>query len=291
MKRHSFLVLAALAASVATAGCGADAASTDDIVPTRITLSQGSSALLASAASGLVADLVAGGRLDLALVDSLFVTVTRVDVLPDSLIRLCHPPVGDSTRGFRPGRPAGMGQPGGMMGPGGLPCGMRRPGGPGRPGVDSGFPPPPMRPDSLRPDSGFGRPMNHWYSLDVVGNGRVDLLRLPTDASSGITLAAGDLPAGDYGAARLIVTDATIWFNTAITTDSGFTLQPNTAYPVVLPRMAERVGLISNAGFTVPDGGGTVSLVFDANATVGGAVVTDRGRVILTPVLRPHRPR
>src|SRR5207237_2177153 len=133
----------------------------------------------------------------------LIVTVTRVDVLPDSAIHRCHPPVGDSISGFHPGeRPDGDGRggPGGPMGPrGGDDCGPR-PEGPRHH---------PDRPDSLvPPDSGWGSEARQWYSLDVVGSGHLNLLALPTDTTTGLVLASGTLPVGDYGAARLIVSSA-----------------------------------------------------------------------------------
>ncbi len=222
--------------------------------------------------------------------DSLIVHVDRVDVLPESLLAACFPPRGDSARGFRPMHPdsgplppmpmGGCGhQRGGPMGPD---HGMR-PGG-GRPGF------PPIPGDSLRPDSGWGRHASQWYTLDVAGDGRLDLVHLPTESAGGLLLASGDLPAGDYGAARLLISDATIWFNTAITTDSGVTLEAGVGYAVELPRMAERMGIATGAGFTIPEGGGTVSLVFDANATLAGAHVTSDGRVVLRPVIRPRAP-
>ena len=66
------------------------------------------------------------------------------------------------------------------------------------------------------------------------------------------------------------------------------TLQPGTGYAVELPRMAERMGIATGAGFAIPEGGGTVSLVFDAAATIAGAHVTSDGRVVLRPVIRPR---
>ncbi|OGU00652.1 MAG: hypothetical protein A2085_07290 [Gemmatimonadetes bacterium GWC2_71_10] len=261
---------------------------TADLVPTRLLLAQGSSALDAPAAQ-LAPGSAEGGRIDLASVDSLIVHVERVEVLPESLLALCFPPRGDSAHGFRPMHPdSGGGPPPPMpMGCGQGHDGPMGPGmGMGHGGGRFGFPPIPG--DSLRPDSGWGHHASQWYTLDVEGDGRLDLVHLPTESAGGLTLASGDLPAGDYGAARLFVTAATIWFNSAITTDSGVTLQPGTGYAVELPRMAERMGIATGAGFAIPEGGGTVSLVFDAAATIAGAHVTSDGRVVLRPVIRPR---
>jgi hypothetical protein len=279
-RRFGVYIVAALAAT----GCD-DGASTADLVPATVRLVQGSA--LDGAAASLVTSLTAGGRIELSLVDSLIVHVTRVDVLPDSLILRCHPPVGDSVSGFRPMR--------GDSGPNRPGCRGRGPNGPMGPGLGGGFGGgrfgfPPIQPDSMRPDSGWGRRQSQWYSLAVAGDGRLDLVNLPVEASAGLLLASGDVPAGDYGAARLFISDATIWLNTPVTTDSGVTLQADTGYTVMLPRMVDRMGIATGEGFTIPDGGGTVALVFDAGATIGAAGVRDDGTVMLRPVIRP-RPR
>lgn len=271
---------------LAVASCSPDADRLADLVPARLSLAQGSTALAAASAQ-LFLSVSGGGRIDLASVDSLIVHVDRVEVLPESLLALCFPPRGDLARGFRPLHPDR-----GLMPPRPEGCGHHRGGpmGPGRGmGVGGGrFGFPPIPGDSLRPDSGWGHHANQWYALDVEGDGRLDLVHLPTESAGGLTLASGDLPAGAYGAARLFISDATIWFNTAITTDSGVTLAAGTGYPVELPRLAERMGIATGAGFTIPAGGGTVSLVFDAAATIAGAHVTSDGRVVLRPVIRPR---
>lgn len=285
MKRTTFLNMMGLAMAAGLAGCGEAGSSASDTVPATVSLSQGSSAALSAAAVN-VASIILGDHIRLAAIDSLMVTVTRVDVLPDSEIHRCHPPVGDSAHGFRPGRPEGPeGEghgPGDPMGPPPGGCGRHR-----ALGHDDDHPP---RPDSLvPPDTGWGSRPEHWYSLDVVGSGKLDLLNLPTDSNGGLVLASGSLPAGEYGAARLIVSDAKIWFNTTITSDDGVVLQPNTAYDVLLPNHHGQMGIMTNTGFTVPDGGGNVVLIFDPNVTIGGAGVTDSGQVVIRPVLRPHR--
>jgi hypothetical protein len=142
----------------------------------------------------------------------------------------------------------------------------------------------------LPPDSGWGSRPNQWYSLTVVSGGRIDLMHLPTDTTHGLLLASDTIPAGAYGAARLIISDATLWLNTAVTTANGVTLQPNTGYTVELPhRGGEPMGIMTNAGFTVPSGGGNVVLIFDASQMFATPIVTDSGKVVLGPVLRPHR--
>lgn len=252
------------------------------LVPTQVAMIEGTS--IAPAPGVLFVADAAGGRIDAADVDSLIVHVTRVEVLPESLLTVCYPPVGDSAHGFRPLRPdsSGVGLP-----PQPPAC-MRHRYGPMGPGLGMGFGGERfafrhMHGDSLRPDSGWGRRADQWYTLAVVGDGRLDLVNLP---AAGLALASGDLPPGDYGAARLFVADATIWFNTAIVTDSGVTLQPDTGYTVKLPGMVGRIGIATGESFTIGEGGGTVTLVFDTEATLANVTVSDSGQVVLHPVMR-----
>lgn len=138
----------------------------------------------------------------------------------------------------------------------------------------------------MPPDTGWGSRPSHWFSLDISGNGHIDLLHLP---AAGLTLASGTVPAGEYGGARLIISDATIWFNTAVVAHDSTTLQPNTGYPVKLPhRPGGPMGIMTNAGFTIPAAGGDVQLTFDPNATIGKVIVVDSGKVVMRPVLHPR---
>ena len=304
MRRPTPLTIAAAllgAASLSSCMNGAEAASSASSVRASVSLA-GANAIASAVTSELAADF-AGGRVPLASVDSLIVTVTRVDVLPDSVLAACRPPLGDSLGGFHAGPPDDTGGMPGMAGPrGGGACegwreGHRMMGPP--PGADG--PPDSVvtfsRPDDPRthddsllpPDSGWGSKARQWYSLAVVGGGRIDLFHLPTDTARGLLLASDTVPAGDYGAARLIISDATIWFNTAVTTRDSVTLQPNTPYTVELPhRGGGAMGIMTDAGFTVPSGGGNVVLIFDAKRMFALPIVTDSGKVVLGPMLRPR---
>jgi len=290
MKR-TILHAAAAGLLVAMAGCAGGDATPSGTVRASISIAPATAAAIASASlNGIVADFM-GGPVDPSMIDSLMVTVTRVDVLPVPLLGQCHPPVGDSASGFRPGRP--LEHPmhdddgedeahhdcrhlEGGMGPFG-------PGGPPGDGDDHEHPP---LPDSLMPpDSGWGSRARHWFSLDVVGNGHIDLLHLPT---GGLTLASGAVPAGDYRHARLIISDATIWFNTTVLTNDSVPLLPDTGYTVSLPhRRGGVMGIMTNSGFTIPDGGGNVQLLFDPEATIGHVIALDSGKVVMRPVLHP----
>jgi hypothetical protein len=291
MKRQSLLLNAAVIALAAGASACADGGSAIDTVPATVALSQGSASVLGAAILGVSPgdDSVhfGGGRIRLSSIDSLIVTVTSVQVLPDSEIHRCHPPVGDSINGFHPGPMEGGEPHGGPGGPGG-PMGPRDGCGRHHGGEFEGGHPP--RPDSLLPpDTGWGSERNQWYTLDVSGSGHLNLLALPTDTANGLVLASGTLPVGEYGAARLIVSSAKIYFDTTITTAAGFTFLPNTAYTVTLPSRDNTQGIMTKAGFTLSASGADVVLTFDPNATIGGAVVTGTGDIIIRPTLTPHR--
>jgi hypothetical protein len=296
-----YLIVAALAAALPLAGCGSGAETASSPVPGVNTAFSLARVRTSSALNDIHPYFdVAGGRVPASSIDSLLVTVTRIDVLPDSVLAACRPTVGDSITGFRPGERGAV--PGGLgMGRphAGLPCGpglgLGRIVGPGStpPGLGRIF----ARPDDPRthadsllpPALGWGSRLDEWYSVGVLGNGRIDLFHLPTDSAHGLVLAADTLPAGDYWAARLIVSDASVWFNTAIVTDDDVTLKPDTGYTVELPhRPGGEEGIMSTAGFTVPAGGGTVVLIFDADQMLSGGVVIHDGKVVLAPMLRPR---
>ena len=306
MKRTT-LFLSAPAALLALAAIGCDgggSAASTDLVPASISLSQVGGTTSASA-SLLLNDhddddtlRIGGARIRRHNIDSLIVELVRVDVLPDSEIHRCHPPEGDDHDGWHPGpvpdslRGDGEGEGHGPRDP------MNPDGGRPGPGHDCGlhrgeFGPPPGRPpfvDSLiPPDTGWGSMQRHWYSLDVTANGHLNLLALPTDTTSGVVLASGTLPVGDYVAARLIVSSAKIYFDTTFTTTNGFTFDANTAYDVKLPMRDSLMGIMSNAGFTLSTAGADIVLTFDPFTTIGHAIVDAQGNIVIRPVLKPHR--
>jgi hypothetical protein len=123
-----------------------------------------------------------------------------------------------------------------------------------------------------------------WFTLDLIGSGRLDLVHLPTDSANGLILASGDVPSGDYRHVRLEISDATIWFNTPVTAWNGLTFKADTGYSVLIPS-AQQTGLKTDAGLTVPDGGGDVTLIFDTDATIRGALVTGSGKIVVVPVM------
>lgn len=135
-----------------------------------------------------------------------------------------------------------------------------------------------------RPQPQWGARAADWYSFDVVGSGRLDLMHLPTTPETGLTLATAEVPPGDYGHARLFVSAATIYFNTAVNAGT-YTFAANTGYTVTIPSV-DSTGIKSDVGFTVPEGGGDVQLAFDPETAVRNAVATSLGAVVLAPTLK-----
>ena len=186
------------------------------------------------------------GPINPSLVDSLMVTVTRVEVLPDP-------------QQFEFGDKFAWGGP--NQGQGGH--------GPHQ--------------------FGDGTHDGDWYSLDVVGNGHIDLMHLPGEDGDGLTIAAGEIPPGVYSHVRLFVTDAMIWFNTVIERPNGIVFEPDFGYEVVIPSV-EETGIKTRLDLEVPDGGGEIVLVFDNENMMARAVATGSGEIMVAPVLK-SKPR
>lgn len=122
-----------------------------------------------------------------------------------------------------------------------------------------------------------------WVAVAVVGNGFLNLVKLPTSTQGALVVASDSVPAGTYRNLRFFMQDLTIWFNRQIAVGQ-ILLQPNTPYTVTVPSGAQ-TGLKTNATFTVPTGGGQVNIVFDGTATLANLAVTGTGAIQLAPVL------
>jgi hypothetical protein len=126
-----------------------------------------------------------------------------------------------------------------------------------------------------------------WDTLDVTGGGHLDLIHLPTDAASGLTVASGTLAPGTYRHVRVFVTSPMIFLNTPITTPTGDVLNKDVGYPVIIPSAdATGAAVKTDESFTVPTGGGSVPLFFDADDTIRHVRVTGDGKIIIPPVIR-----
>ena len=122
-----------------------------------------------------------------------------------------------------------------------------------------------------------------WMPVAVVGNGFLNLVKLPTTTQGALVVASDSIPSGTYGDLRFFVQGMTIWFNKQIPVGQ-ILLQPNTPYTVTMPS-GTQTGLKTKAQFTLPDGGGQVSIVFDATSTFANLAVTGMGGVVVAPVL------
>lgn len=119
----------------------------------------------------------------------------------------------------------------------------------------------------------------------------VDLTDLPT-GDSGLTVAVGDLEAGEYQNVRLRFTDAELVISDTVTLggggkgkgNGGETFPPGT-YDLFIPS-GDQTGIkVPTAGFTLDeDTGGTVTLFADAGASIQNIEITGRG-FLMTPVL------
>ena len=48
------------------------------------------------------------------------------------------------------------------------------------------------------------------------------------------------------------------------------------------------MGILTRTGFTIPEDGGDILLLFDPDVTIGHVVVTGNGTILIRPVLRYH---
>ena len=220
LDRSALGALAAVVTAAAASACqGERISGLGEPVPVTVTMHRLGGGAAAPAVAGWLASVTgAQGSIDLATVDSIMVTLERIEVLP------------------------AVQEEGGEEGAGG------------------------------------------WISLDLEPV-RFNLLALPTATDAGFPLATGELPVGDYGNVRLFVSEVTLWLNTGFQLGQAFTFEPNVGYPVFVPS-GDQTGIKTDQGFTIPEGGGDVVLVFHENATLSNVTGTGNGRVILAPVIR-----
>jgi hypothetical protein len=126
-----------------------------------------------------------------------------------------------------------------------------------------------------------------WIPLDVE-DVEIDLVALPVEGEPGITLVTTDLDPGEYRNVRLFVRNAVLWLNTPFQVGNAV-YGTEDGHPVRIPS-GDQTGIKTDQGFTIPDGGGDVALVFDENATLANVHGTGNGQVMLAPVLRVRSP-
>jgi len=126
-----------------------------------------------------------------------------------------------------------------------------------------------------------------WMDLDSVV--RIDLMALPSETDSAVVIGDGSIPAGDYRKLRMIVADASVFFNETISVG-------NTAYDMDMEHRVDvpsgaQSGLKTDASFTVEADSVTaqplgVNVLFDPDMTFNKVTATGSGRVKISPVLK-----
>lgn len=126
-----------------------------------------------------------------------------------------------------------------------------------------------------------------WQTVQPgAGAQPINLLDLPA-VSVALDLGTVLLETGACQA-RLFLTDAKITFTDAVVVGQ-FTFDASTEYDVTIPS-GPRTGLKADGGCDVPAGGMTVTLAFDATATVGTITATGSGSILLSPVIHIVQP-
>lgn len=131
-------------------------------------------------------------------------------------------------------------------------------------------------------------PRGGWITVAADGQ-ELDLLALPEE---GLELGAADLPAGEYRGVRLFVSDATITFAEDVSfggaggQGQGGVFEAGTPYPLIIPSARQTGVKVPRLAFTVPEGGAeTVTLGFDADASVRTVAAAGNGTIRMAPVL------
>lgn len=125
-------------------------------------------------------------------------------------------------------------------------------------------------------------------TFNVTGGGTINLLALPAAAANGIQIAHGNIPTGTYSNLRLVFAEnAMITFKRDVTVGGGpdaMTYKAGTAYPLRIGG-EDRNGIkIPMASFEIGQGPNTISLTFDASASVKKVIATPNG-IHMPPVM------
>lgn len=125
-----------------------------------------------------------------------------------------------------------------------------------------------------------------WQTVQPSSALPIDLLDLPT-ASPALNLGTVLLEPGACQI-RLFLTDPTISFVDPVVVGQA-SFDAATDYDVTIPS-GPQTGLKADGTCNVPTGGTTVTLAFDANATVGTIAVTGSASILLSPVIHIAQP-
>lgn len=123
-----------------------------------------------------------------------------------------------------------------------------------------------------------------WFGIDVEAS-TVDLIQ-DLSADQSITVAEGELPAGDYDQVRFFFSEATITFASTVEVPGpGEDIAGGEAVALTIPSGAQTGIKVPDASFSVGEGATEVTIVFDEGTSVQNVTVTGTGEVIMAPVL------
>lgn len=129
-------------------------------------------------------------------------------------------------------------------------------------------------------------------TFNVTGGGTINLLALPAAAGSGIQIAHGMIPTGTYSNLRLVFADnAMITFKRDVTVGGGpnaMTYKAGTAYPLRIGGEDRNEIKIPMASFDIGQGPNTISLTFDADASVKKVIATPNGIHMPSVMMAKH---
>lgn len=123
-----------------------------------------------------------------------------------------------------------------------------------------------------------------WVGIDVETQ-TLDLIQDLSDDQT-VTVAEGELPAGDYDQVRFFLSEAEITFATEMAVSGpGEDIPAGEPASLRIPS-SEQSGLkVPDAGFTVGEAATEVTITFDEGTSIQNITITGTGQVIMAPVL------
>lgn len=126
-----------------------------------------------------------------------------------------------------------------------------------------------------------------WVTIDLGGPVELDLMALPTTAEGAVSLN-GSLEVGTYRNLRLIVSEASITFNTEVTIGGGpaaVTYEAGTAHELEIAGPPESRLILPTTSFVVSaESDANADVIFDAGTSVQSIVATPLF-LMIAPVL------
>jgi hypothetical protein len=135
-----------------------------------------------------------------------------------------------------------------------------------------------------------GQPEEYeWIWMDLDSVVRIDLMALPSETDSVVVIGEGSVPAGDYRKLRMIVPDASVYFNEMISVGNAV-YDMDLEHRVDVPSGTQS-GLKTDVSFSVEADSVTaqplgVNVLFDPDMTFNNVTATGSGKVKISPVLK-----